>query len=200
MTSWSGLSSLYQGLIDEQFFPELLMFDWNLINFFKELLVYQQQLTAQDTAFSTFNQLSKGLKELEIYRITGIFKTYHRNRLWKIENFISQKSNCHTIFPRISKSEEYFMKSFKNLLFSHKSLLHDDFDMVNFYSGTCYRDPDKQSAIFFHREHYIFFRLLDKLRSWTKKKNEIKNSINFTCGMNYHSIKYLIYANLLYLV
>ena len=161
MKTQTCLSSLYQALVDEQFFPEILIFDWNLINFFKEILIYQYQIIKQDSDFSSTNQISKSVKELEIFRITGIFKSYHRNRLWKIENFISQKSKLFRIVPRLSKSEEYFTISFRNLLFSHKSLMHDDFEIKNFDHCFFLDYPNNQIEKLMHRENYIFFRLLD---------------------------------------
>jgi hypothetical protein len=38
------LSTLYLGFIDEQFYPEILNYDWNSINFFKEIIIYQKFL------------------------------------------------------------------------------------------------------------------------------------------------------------
>ena len=204
MPALTAFSSIFQALLDEQFFPEILTYDWNSLNFFKEIVVYQYQIINNFPCSIKPYYASKLLKELEIYRIINTLKSYQRIRVWKIENFISQKLNFHQIYPRISKSEEYFLRSFKNLLFTHKNLLHDDFYMRNFHGN----DPDiyrnNHLGKILYRENYLFFRLLEKYillnRDKAMQRSKIRTLTDFTYCMQYHSIRYVVFSNLVYLI
>jgi len=205
MHSFNFFSSISQALLDEQFFPEILTYDWNSLNFFKEILVYQYQIVNDFSYFTRPYYVSKLLKELEIYRIISTLKSYQRIRIWKIENFISQKLNFHQIYPRISRSEEYFLKSFKNLLFTHKNLLHDDFYIKNnFYCINFDISKNKDLEKFLYRENYLFFRLLEKYMFPNKKtaiqRSKIRTVTDFTYCMKYYSIRYIVFSNLVYLI
>ena len=124
MNTSAILSTLYLGFIDEQFYPEILNYDWNSMSFFKEILVYQSELMVKTHHISSkFRYTSKLLKEMEILRILGILKSYHRIRIWKIENFLVKKINFKKLISSLSRSEEYYSISFKNLIDSFKTLL-----------------------------------------------------------------------------
>ena len=204
MNSYVASSTFYQNLIDEQFFPEILNYDWNSVAFFKEILIYQYDLVHKTKILAEFDIFSKFIKELEISRILNILKCYHRTRIWKIENFLSIKINLKKFTPRLNKSEEYFIISFRNLLLTHQSFLVDDFN--NKMLGTIRKinNINREDNTFIKKENFLFFRLFKKnvFKQPFSFENlyKIELAKNLTFCMKFHSIRYLILSKALYLV
>ena len=204
MNSYVASSTFYQSLIDEQFFPEILNYDWNSVAFFKEILIYQYDLVHKTKILAEFDIFSKFLKELEISRILNMLKCYHRTRIWKIENFLSIKSSLKKFTPRLNKSEEYFMISFRNLLLTHQSFLVDDFNIKVLNTIRKISNINKEQTTFIKKENFLFFRLFEKsvlkqpLSFYNLYKIELAKNLTFC--MKFHSIKYLILSKVLYLV
>jgi len=201
-------STLYLGLIDEQYYPEILNYDWNSINFFKELIVYQNNLINKKKKIFRFNYTSKLLKELELLRILGILKSYHRNRIWKLENFLDKTYNLNKLIARINRSEEYFLLSLRSVLISHGNYLINDFN----FRPQIYKKIKMNISInkinenhnLIRYEGFLFFRLFAMVKSCFITSLDqmfiIKLITNLTFCMNYHSLAYLIYSKILCLV
>ena len=162
MRNSTFMSAFYIGLVDEQFYPDILFYDWNSINFFKEIIIYQKFLLKKTSLLSKFDFFSKILKELEVFKILNIIKFYHRNRLWKIENLLSKRVSLEIIFSRLSKSEEFFMISFKNLLFTYQTYSLDDFFINTLDSKNWYIKKNGIINYLIQKDIYIFFRLIEK--------------------------------------
>jgi len=201
-------STLYLGLIDEQYYPEILNYDWNSINFFKELIVYQNNLINKKKKIFRFNYTSKLLKELELLRILGILKSYHRNRIWKLENFLDKTYNLNKLIARINRSEEYFLLSLRSVLISHGNYLINDFN----FRPQIYKkikmniniNKINENHNLIRYEGFLFFRLFAMVKSCFITSLDqmfiIKLITNLTFCMNYHSLAYLIYSKILCLV
>jgi len=201
-------STLYLGLIDEQYYPEILNYDWNSINFFKELIVYQNNLINKKKKIFRFNYTSKLLKELELLRILGILKSYHRNRIWKLENFLDKTYNLNKLIARINRSEEYFLLSLRSILISHGNYLINDFN----FRPQIYKkikmniniNKINENHNLIRYEGFLFFRLFAMVKSCFITSLDqmfiIKLITNLTFCMNYHSLAYLIYSKILCLV
>lgn len=198
------LSTLYLGLIDEQFFPEILYYDWNSLNFFKEIITYQNDLVNKVSQILKFTYTSKLLKEVEIFRMLSIFRSYHRNRIWKIENFFSLEFNSKKFISRISKSEEYFSFSYKNLIFSHQNIMLYDFIFKNINSYRLSFKKYKTINRKIQKEDFIFFRLFLKknfeFRFYSNSKFYTKLITDLIFCMKYNSIKHLVFSKALCLV
>lgn len=196
------LSSLYLGYIDEQFYPEILSYDWNSVNFFKEILVYQNELIFTTYPILRMNFISIILKELEVTRILGVLKSYHRNRIWKIENFLTKKNKTTNLISKLSKAEEYFTFSYKKLLSSHQSLIFYDFNIKNLRSSKL--DSNKTKLPLMFKEDFLFFHLFEKIKNHEETLLEkifnFKLKTNTTFCMKYFSIKYLLFSKVLCLV
>ena len=190
------LSAFYIGLVDEQFYPEILFYDWNSINFFKEIIIYQKFLLKKPFPFSRFNFFSRILKEVEIFKILNIIKFYHKNRLWKIENLLTKMASLENQLSRFSKAEEFFMISFKNLLFTYQNYSLNDFFLNVLDFKSWYLKKNGFLNYLFQKEIYIFFRLLEKKnKTWVKNNKEKfldKLITNLIFCMKYRSIKFLI--------
>ena len=201
-------STLYLGLIDEQYYPEILNYDWNSINFFKKLIVYQNNLINKKKKIFRFNYTSKLLKELELLRILGILKSYHRNRIWKLENFLDKTYNLNKLIARINRSEEYFLLSLRSVLISHGNYLINDFN----FRPQIYKkikmniniNKINENHNLIRYEGFLFFRLFAMVKSCFITSLDqmfiIKLITNLTFCMNYHSLAYLIYSKILCLV
>jgi len=204
MINFAVLSTLYLGLIDEQYYPEILNYDWNSINFFKELIVYQNELINKAKSFSKFNYTAKLLKEIEIFRILGILKSYHRNRIWKLENSLPKTRDLNKIFSRINRSEEYFTISLKSILSSHENFLICDFNYKTVALKNLYWGKVDENYSLNQHGNFIFFRLFETIRScFILTLDEIfiiKLLTNLTFCMKYPSITYLIYSKIVCLV
>jgi len=197
-------STLYLGLIDEQYYPEVLNYDWNSINFFKELVMYQNNLINITKKIFRFNYTSKLLKELELLRILGILKSYHRNRIWKLENFLDKTYNLNKLIARINRSEEYFLLSLRSVLISHRNYLINDFNFrLPIYKKTSINKINENHKLIRHGG-FLFFRLFATVKSCFITSIDtmfiIKLITNLTFCMNYHSLTYLIYSKILCLV
>lgn len=196
MRNSTFMSAFYIGLVDEQFYPDILFYDWNSINFFKEIIIYQKFLLKKTSLLSKFDFFSKILKELEVFKILNIIKFYHRNRLWKIENLLSKRVSLEIIFSRLSKSEEFFMISFKNLLFTYQTYSLDDFFINTLDSKNWYIKKNGIINYLIQKDIYIFFRLIEKKNNmWlmnNKEKFPDKLITNFIFCMKHCSIKFLI--------
>lgn len=156
------LSTFYLGFIDEQFYPEILNYDWNSINFFKEIIIYQKFLLKKINLISGSIFISKILKELEILKILNILKFYHRNRLWKIENFVIKGLDLKSLILNLSRGEEFFAVSFKNLLFTFQNICYNDFFLRTFETrNRCFTKNDSIGYLI-QKEIYLFFSFVRK--------------------------------------
>jgi hypothetical protein len=198
MTGFSIFSSLIYSLTDEQNYTEILNYDWNSINFFKEILVYQNDILVKSQSAAEFHVKAKIVKKIEIIRIIGIMKCYHKNRMWKIENFLTLDKFPGNLMSRISKSEEIFTISYKNLLFTYQFLLFNDFSFK--YRIVQIKEFNETKK----KKNFILFRLFEKKTcsnpKFIKLSYIIKLTSTLTFCMKYSSIKYLAASKIIFLV
>jgi hypothetical protein len=190
------LSTFYLCFTNEQIYPEILNYDWNSVNFFKEIIIYQKFLLKKTIFISGSIFISKILKELEILKILNILKFYHRNRLWKIENFVTKGLDLKSLIYKLSRSEEFFAVSFKNLLFTFQNRSYSDFFLRNFESIIRGFKKNESICYLIQKEIYLFFRLLEKknkncfISNEEESPDKLKTNLIFC--MKYCSIKFLI--------
>lgn len=198
------LSTLYLGFIDEQFYPEILNYDWNSMNFFKEVLVYQSDLIVKTQNISKFNYVSKLIKEMEILRVLRILKSYHRIRIWKIENFLLKEINFKKLISSLSRSEEYYSISFQNLVGNYQNIVFYDFISKDRANSDFNFSKSKRKELSSKKNLFLFFRLFDKnIPVYQTNLNHafyLKLITKLTFCMKYYSIKYLVFSKILCLV
>ena len=190
------LSTFYLGFIDEQFYPEILNYDWNSVNFFKEIIIYQKFLLKKTDLISGSIFFSKILKEMEILKILNILKFYHINRLWKIENFVTKRLDLKSLNFKLSRAEEFFAVSFKNLLFTFQNICYNDFFLRTFETRNWSIKKNESIGYLIQKEIYLFFRLLEKKNKkrlvFNEEEYPDKLKTNLIFCMKYCSIKFLI--------
>ena len=99
-------------LLNELNAPELLSYNYEMVYFFKELLNYQKILISIRSFYYKEENIWYIIKRMEIDRIEYLVKTYHRIRIWKIENDLIYSNKKIIKNGRLSINEKNYFKHY----------------------------------------------------------------------------------------
>jgi hypothetical protein len=191
-------------LLNELNSPELLMYNYEIIGFFKELINYQNFLISIENFFSNEENISSILKKMEIDRIEYLVKTYHRIRIWKIEAELNNSEKKNLKYNRLTIMEKKYMHEYILLCNKFTNLTFLNFIPVKIKKIVQYSLARFNNESSYNDDVYVFFKILNKqlfieeniLK--TKKLNEYYE--NQVYCIRYKVIKKLIYSGIIFLM
>mmetsp|Transcript_19375 Transcript_19375/g.30293 ORF Transcript_19375/g.30293 Transcript_19375/m.30293 type:complete len:206 (+) Transcript_19375:2217-2834(+) len=198
-------SSIVMSIIvyNEKNSPELMPYNYQMIEFFKEILDYQSFLIHNSETISIRKKkLNNLIKRVELNRLHYILKSYFRCRFWKIEKLFNLSKKEYHLFSRTSKQERIYFKNYCEI--SRNYLLSSLYLNIFPYSS------ENQGNLFFNlnlfetesmdknNNKYVFF----KINKITARHKKIKNKLdgkyfqpNSVYCMTYNSVKHLAASN-----
>ena len=191
-------------LLNELNSPELLMYNYEIIGFFKELINYQNFLISIEYSFSNEENISFILKKMEIDRIEYLVKTYHRIRIWKIEAELNNSDKKTLKYNRLTTIEKKYLHEYISLCNKFINLTFSNFIPVKIKKIIQYSLALFNMEASHNDDAYVFFKILNKelfIEENILKTNNLNESYeNQVYCIRYKIIKKLIYSGIIFLM